>query len=257
MEEGHFDAAGNYFVKKGKEIRDEWLDGVDWQKIDERAAKIEKEKEGEQFEDAPEEVDKIATIKSILEILKPGETVLKALKRLGGKTQTQSSASMRWKAKRKKTEESTEMDKGSETDKSGNKELLLKLTGLADELLQAGMFSVYQDTYEKMAYKVKEMQKEKAETLEDDALEAAFQQGGGESSSPPVETPKEPSIEDDTTWVYKWENKENAETFGPFGSSQMLDWVNQGYFGDGVWVRKSNHSGDFHSSKRIDFELYT
>ncbi|XP_028418105.1 CD2 antigen cytoplasmic tail-binding protein 2-like [Dendronephthya gigantea] len=258
MEEGHFDAAGNYFVKKDKEIRDEWLDAVDWQKIDERAAKIEKEKNDEQFEDAPEDVDKVTIIKSILEILKPGETVLKALKRLGGKTQTQSSASMRWKAKRKKTDEGAEIDKSSEMDKSENKELLLKLTGLADELLQAGMFSVYQDTYEKMAYKVKEMQKEKAEALEDDALEAAFRQGGGgESSSPPAETPKEPSIEDDTTWVYKWENKEDAETFGPFGSSQMLDWVNQGHFGDGVWVRKSNHSGDFHSSKRIDFELYT
>ena len=261
MEEGHFDSAGNYFVKKDKEIRDEWLDGVDWQKIDEKAAKIEKDKD-EQFEDAPEEIDKISTMKLILEILQPGETVLKGLKRLGGKTQTSSSASRRWKAKRKKTEESVETKDAMETSNSGttseNKDLLLKLTGLADDLLQAGMFSVYQDTYEKLAYKVKEIEKDKAEILEDDALEAAFQQGSEEKSSAPVEAPKEPSLaENETNWFYKWKNEKEAETFGPFGSSQMLEWANQGFFGDGVWVRKSDQSGNFYNSKRIDFELYT
>ena len=30
MEEGYFDAEGNYFVKKDAEIRDNWLDNIDW-----------------------------------------------------------------------------------------------------------------------------------------------------------------------------------------------------------------------------------
>lgn len=30
MEEGHFDAEGNYFIKKDKEIKDNWLDNIDW-----------------------------------------------------------------------------------------------------------------------------------------------------------------------------------------------------------------------------------
>jgi CD2 antigen cytoplasmic tail-binding protein 2 len=261
MEEGHFDSAGNYFVKKNKEIRDEWLDGMDWQKIDERAAKIEKEKDDEQFEDAPDEIDKTTTMKSILEILKPGETVLKGLKRLGGKTQTQSSASRKWKAKRTKLDESAEMEdsveKGGGETTSENKDLLLKLTGLADDLLQAGVFSVYQDTYEKLAYRVKEIEKEKVEALDDDALEAAFQRGSGETSSASVEASKETIVDDDETkWYYKWKNDNDVETFGPFGSTQMLDWSNEGYFGDGVWVRKLDQSGDFYNSKRIDFELY-
>ena len=259
MEEGHFDSAGNYFIKKDKEIRDEWLEGVDWQKIDERAAKIEKDKEDQQFEDAPDDVDKITVMKSILEILKPGETVLKGLKRLGGKTQTQSSASRKWTAKRKKVEENSEMkESGSSKATTENKDLVLKLTGLADDLLQAGVFSVYQDTYEKLAYQVKKIEKDKAETLEDDALEAAFQEGSGETGSATVEAPTVKTFDDDeTNWYYKWENVDDAEMFGPFGSSQMLEWVNQGYFGNGVWVRKSNQSGDFYNSKRIDFELYT
>lgn len=30
MEEGHFDSEGNYFIKKEKDIRDNWLDNIDW-----------------------------------------------------------------------------------------------------------------------------------------------------------------------------------------------------------------------------------
>lgn len=30
MEEGHFDSEGNYFIKKEKEIKDNWLDNIDW-----------------------------------------------------------------------------------------------------------------------------------------------------------------------------------------------------------------------------------
>lgn len=30
MQEGYFDSEGNYFVKKEEEIRDNWLDNIDW-----------------------------------------------------------------------------------------------------------------------------------------------------------------------------------------------------------------------------------
>lgn len=30
MQEGHFDSEGNYFIKKDQEIRDNWLDNIDW-----------------------------------------------------------------------------------------------------------------------------------------------------------------------------------------------------------------------------------
>lgn len=33
MEEGHFDSEGNYFIKKDQEIRDNWLDNIDWVNI--------------------------------------------------------------------------------------------------------------------------------------------------------------------------------------------------------------------------------
>lgn len=30
MQEGHFDSEGNYFIKKDEQIRDNWLDNIDW-----------------------------------------------------------------------------------------------------------------------------------------------------------------------------------------------------------------------------------
>ncbi len=30
MQEGHFDSEGNYFVNKEEDIRDNWLDNIDW-----------------------------------------------------------------------------------------------------------------------------------------------------------------------------------------------------------------------------------
>jgi len=59
-------------------------------------------------------------------------------------------------------------------------------------------------------------------------------------------------------WEYKWEDKNDAEIHGPFTSLQMLQWTNDDYFPDGVYVRKTSSAPDgaFYSSRRIDFELY-
>jgi len=59
-------------------------------------------------------------------------------------------------------------------------------------------------------------------------------------------------------WEYKWEDKTDAEIHGPFTSLQMLEWTEDNYFPDGVFVRKTSSAPDgaFYSSRRIDFELY-
>lgn len=41
MQEGHFDSEGNYFIKKDQEIRDNWLDNIDWvMRVDDTAAPV-------------------------------------------------------------------------------------------------------------------------------------------------------------------------------------------------------------------------
>lgn len=267
MEEGHFDAEGNYFEKKEEVIRDEWLDSLDWIKIKERGEQaVNEPSDDSNFEDAEEPGDQINAVKDILGIILPGETVLNALRRLGGKesgrrkSEKSLSASARWQQKAKKQKVMDDRPSTSEEDKQN----LLKLTELADYLLQRGNFSVYQDTYEKLAHKVKTLEEQQQETNEDDALEAAFKQGGGESGDIAKEnessdnTKTESANDDEVYWQYKWENTKSATVYGPYSSSYMLDWNEQGCFGDGVWVRKvGEDDGPFYNSKRIDFELYT
>ncbi|XP_078363184.1 CD2 antigen cytoplasmic tail-binding protein 2-like [Oculina patagonica] len=266
MEEGHFDAEGNYFEKKEEVIRDEWLDSLDWVKIKERGDQVRKYmSDDSKFEDADEPAEQINKMKEILGIIKPGETVLKALRRLGGKESGRgkgSSASARWqpKAKKQKALEADSEHAASQEDK----QTLLKLTELADYLLQTGSFGIYQDTYEKLAHKVKTLEENQKAVDEDDALEAAFRQGGGEGEETVMETESsgntktETPNEDEVYWQYKWENNKTATVYGPYSSTYMLIWNEQGCFGDGVWVRKvGEDDGPFYNSKRIDFELYT
>ena len=79
--------------------------------------------------------------------------LLSAIKRLGG-GKTMSSAE-RWKVKK--------MNKGAApAATTTTKEDMLKLTGLADKLVQQGNLEIYQFTYEKLNFEIKEEEDKKA-----------------------------------------------------------------------------------------------
>lgn len=80
---------------------------------------------------------------AVVELLHPGETVAKALRRLGG-------LGGRKRGKLREDSKPTEEAK-RDTDK------LDRLTALADRLVGSGMFEIYQQTYEKLAYLMKSM----------------------------------------------------------------------------------------------------
>lgn len=83
MDEGHFDKDGHFIWKNEKEVRDNWLDNIDWQKI-----KSDKNMESNSNDSENEELEpfqEIQVYKEILNYLKPNETINKALRRLGGK----------------------------------------------------------------------------------------------------------------------------------------------------------------------------
>lgn len=96
--------------------------------------------------------------KQMLELMKSGETVQKAICRLGGSKGSSRSASSRWK-KRKNTEGTsdenadTEMTPDEKADKE-NFEKLQLLTRLADDVIQSGDMDIYQQTYEKMSFHI-------------------------------------------------------------------------------------------------------
>ncbi|XP_016092020.1 CD2 antigen cytoplasmic tail-binding protein 2-like [Sinocyclocheilus grahami] len=280
MQEGHFDSEGNYFVNKEKDIRDNWLDNIDWVKIKEQPVKKKKGlaakrkrrigdedeaeeeiKREEQRKDSEEEEEKgpaedpLATYshhqltEAVIELMRPGETVAAALRRLGGLGGHKKKGRLREGEEEKKETSNRDADK------------LDKLTALADRLVGIGEFEIYQQTYEKLAYKLKGLTRGKAaKTLEEeqDDLDMFAEEFDEKQGAEKDEDKDNSRVNDVVMWEYKWDNEENSELYGPFSSQQMQDWVDEGYFKDGVYCRKIDQEhAPFYNSKRIDFELYT
>lgn len=292
MEEGHFDSEGNYFIKKETQIRDNWLDNIDWVRIkeqpfkkkkkglsakrkrrvgDEDEAEEEKKREEQQGDEDKEEEeeeeeqpveDPLASFtqhqltEAVLELLQPGETVAAALRRLGG-------LGSKKKSKLRDDAEPTE-----ETKRDADK--LDRLTALADRLVASGMYEIYQQTYEKLTYLLKSMSSkrpavrrtggEEEEEEEEEELDMFGDKFDEKLTSKPQDTQEEEGnrVSDEVMWEYKWENEENSEIYGPFTSQQMQGWVDEGYFTSGVYCRRVDQAGSqFYNSKRLDFELYT
>uniref|UniRef100_A0A3Q2CV78 CD2 antigen cytoplasmic tail-binding protein 2 n=2 Tax=Cyprinodon variegatus TaxID=28743 RepID=A0A3Q2CV78_CYPVA len=289
MQEGHFDSEGNYFIKKETQIRDNWLDNIDWVKIkeqpfkkkkkglgakrkrrvgDEDEAEEEKQREEQQADQEEEEEEEMEPAEdplasytqqqlteAVIEMLQPGETVATALRRLGG-------LSGRKKAKLREEKEPTEESK-RDTEK------LDRLTALADRLVGSGMFEIYQQTYEKLAYMMKSMTSKRPaveqerggddgdeEQDELDMFGDKFDEKVGDKSESKDE--QDNRVSDEVMWEYKWENEEKSEIYGPFTSEQMQGWVDEGYFSTGVYCRRVDQGeSQFYNSKRIDFDLYT
>ncbi|XP_039620964.1 CD2 antigen cytoplasmic tail-binding protein 2 [Polypterus senegalus] len=292
MEEGHFDSEGNYFLNKEEQIRDNWLDNIDWVKIksqqvvkrkasllakkrprtdneaeneEQRQEKEEEEEEEEEEEDENEEgdskneveksdsedeaafrsMDKMTLLRSVVELLQPGETVARALRRLGGMRKPSS--------KRGVGQSDLEPDKPS----------LERLTGLADQLVVCGEYEIYQHTYEKLAHRIRTAEEKKRVVDEDAALDMFGEdfdegQNGIKQKEKDADEEEEKSGDTEVMWEYKWENSDNSEIYGPFSSQQMKCWVDDGYFQEGVYCRKVGQGEScFYNSRRLDFELYT
>lgn len=87
MEEGHFDKDGHFIWDNEKNVRDNWLDNIDWQKI-----KPDKKSKGEKTlgEDSSDESDdeqpmqEIEVYREIITYMKPRESINQSLRRLGG-----------------------------------------------------------------------------------------------------------------------------------------------------------------------------
>ncbi|KAJ0000938.1 hypothetical protein NQD34_005958 [Periophthalmus magnuspinnatus] len=282
MEEGHFDSEGNYFIKKETQIRDNWLDNIDWVRIkeqpfkkkkkglgakrkrrvgDEDEAEEEKKREDQQGESEEEDTeekeekeeereDPLASLshsqltQAVVELLQPGETVAAGLRRLGG-----------LKGRKKKLK-----DEEEETKRDAEK--LDRLTALADRLVGSGDYEIYQQTYEKLSYRLKSSEPMKrrvaGEDEEEDELDMFGEKFVEKLGSKTEETEQETRASDEVMWEYRWENQDSSEVYGPFSSQQMQDWVDEGYFSTGVYCRRIDQEGSqFYNSKRLDFDLYT
>ncbi|XP_045141822.1 CD2 antigen cytoplasmic tail-binding protein 2 [Echinops telfairi] len=245
MEEGHFDADGNYFLNREAEIRDSWLDNIDWVKIRERPPDQRQASDSDEEGLGQTPMSAQALLEGLLELLLPRETVAGALRRLGARG-------------------------GSQGDSKGpgrpsSPQRLDRLSGLADQMVARGNLGVYQETRERLAMRLKGLGS-RTQGSHDPAPPPSLDMFAEELPKGELEkpTPARGEAESsgdglvDVMWEYKWENTGDAELYGPFTSAQMQTWVDEGYFADGVYCRKLDPpGGQFYNSKRIDFDLYT
>lgn len=263
MEEGHFDADGHYLWKKGAEIRDNWLDNIDWVKIKNDPnykEKKEDELRGLADSDSDDEEDEKAkgfdsskTYQNILDMMEPKETIKKALQRIGKKTAKLTTA-QRWKMKKAGT-----LDDSSEK--------VTRLTELANEILtREGNMDIYDETYEMIQKKVNDSKpvpedeldmyaddfdsKEKSKLKDDDPKDSSG------VDQPSTSTSQEREEKPLLMWEYK-EQQEADQIHGPFSTEQMQKYADEGRFSSGAFVRKVGaEDSRFYSAARIDFDLY-
>lgn len=267
LEEGYFDGSGMYIWNKKSdgEVKDSWLDSIDWMTV---KPKGKPKPDEDDDEDMPEKkVDVLELYQQMLGFLKPGENVLKAIKRLGGTgSKKQLSASERLKQKKEAAKRNNTEDTEASTsaEKPEGPDNVVKLTEIADTILSAtGNMDIYQETFESVTFKIKRENSKKITTAVNDD-DDMFGDGFTAKADDTPDTKEESSgatgsisdASDEVKWEFKWEDKEEAPVYGPHTSSEMNAWVTEGYFKDGVVVRKYKQDGPFYSSKRIDFELY-
>ncbi|CAL8075949.1 unnamed protein product [Orchesella dallaii] len=301
LEEGYFDGSGMYIWNKrdASEIKDSWLDSIDWVQVKKKDPAATSKPAGtsdmdtEESKEDNEPVDVLSLYKQMLELLKPGESVLKAIKRIGGGGGKPLSALERLKQKKQAAKLAAKNGTATVTDGDDPaaassstaapeekvvvvneaSEQITKLTGLADSILSAtGNMDIYQETYESVSFKIRREESKKLtvnsavatatvgddEDMFGDGFEAkkvdvpvAAASGDGADVASSISDPS-----DEVKWEFKWEDKEEAPIYGPHTSTEMQAWVTEGYFKEGVFVRKFKQDGKFYTSKRVDFELY-
>lgn len=257
LQEGHFDGDGFYHFKKESDmIKDAWLEDIDWIKVKQRegdekkyGSDIESDSESEIYEENAD--GNIMLYTEMLEFVKEGETIAKALKRLGGNKKM--SSAQKWKLKKMGS-----LEKESEDQNMAD---FLRLTELANKIMETGNMDIYQETYEMINFKVQKASAPPAEPEMDMFAEEdkdVDKKGSKEESetSKASDGKKAPTKLDAIMWELRWKNEDTEEIYGPFTNEKMLQWQDSGYFEKGAYVRKSKQNGQWYSTKRIDFELY-
>jgi len=244
--EGYFDEQGNFVWNKNEDDDepDAWVDDYEHiSRLDkemgksvnatttsskiyfdvndtelEKVARIEKKKESSELLSPSLTVDQLRQIQ--VEILKPGENAIQALKRLGKKSNS-SSNHKKPGTVGKKTEESKKgkekvgvsntTHSNNEIMESGNdKALLEKLSEVADKLMSLGIANAYHETREEVVDKLEESKQRLTNMYE-----------------------------------YKWET-DDIKVYGPYDKNQIDDWLKQGYQ---FYMRKANSNETFKLTK--------
>ncbi|KAA3672431.1 CD2 antigen cytoplasmic tail-binding protein 2 [Paragonimus westermani] len=271
-DDGYFDGDGNFVFKKNvrcllifpysshhnllqTDAKDNWLENIDWVEVNklQQTKKITDTAISDEPPDVPvDSSQKIGLYQQLISLMKPKETVLRSIKRMGAHSNAANSAS---------------------ASQSGDPAGLLRATELADRLLQAGEFDVYQMTFEAIETVLRKANDAEPED-ELEALGKAFDKTNGSGRHTgqseqvtdsengtadmrdPTSTGEDASV---VMWHLKYSDNDDAPVEGPYTTAQLREWTNSGKFKNSpaVLVRQTDRlNGQFYKLSRIDFELY-
>ncbi|KAL7064409.1 hypothetical protein AAHC03_04525 [Spirometra sp. Aus1] len=256
LEDGYFDKCGTFIFNKVNDVGDNWLEGVDWAEIKRKEGVQESKKtksvEAEEKEDDDEKeakmppttaAEKLKLYSEIATFMRPRETVLRTLKRLGPNKPQQRS----WARKK----DGTVSEKASEP-VSVEARQFARLTELADDLLGSGDFDIYQKTKEVIDDYVATA-REVGEENELDAFGAAIDDAQG--LEPPADSEEPSSVQ--TKWLMKKGSADaDSEVEGPFTTEDLKNWLQTGLFAkpDKVFVCRQGSNEAFRALTTVDFD---
>ncbi|KAF9586013.1 hypothetical protein BGW38_010407 [Lunasporangiospora selenospora] len=259
-EGGEIDKSGNFIRKLDPErFHDNWLEGVSKKQIQQARLAHErrnKRAEQEEKEAAANDMSETDIFIELVNILKPSETVVGALQRLGGGKKAGNKAS---KPNRKKSWQKNKMDEdiqetaavGQESEEDKARKLAIeKLTDLCDKMMAKGHFEIYEGTYEQFVRNLR-----RADVIPDDWEIGTPVLRPGEQ--PPAALEDDPLLSLTTSWEYKWANpsdsQETDKVYGPYSGADMKSWRDQGFFSQGILVRMVGDA-TFESDSAVSFE---
>ncbi|KAF9922161.1 hypothetical protein FBU30_007764 [Linnemannia zychae] len=250
-EGGEIDENGNFIRKLDPErFHDSWLEGLSRNEIEAaRRAHERRERrvEMEEKEAAQGAMTETDIYVEIVNIVRPSESVIEALQRLGGGKKGGNKGAKAPKKKGWQKHKATDMETDTpvvasvESDEDiRRKQSIEKLTDLCDKMMSMGHFDIYEETYEQIVRKLR-----RADIIEDDwevgtpVLRPSERFSASSNTDPVQETSS-------VQWEYKWANPQEGqnkdEVFGPFSGADMKSWNEQGFFNNGILVRKFGDS---------------
>ncbi|KAG8992216.1 hypothetical protein FRB94_014665 [Tulasnella sp. JGI-2019a] len=234
MEEGKFDEDGT-FVRSfdPHQVHDRWMDGMDEREI-KKARRSQKKIREKEEERQRKDADGLANKSKeelelqLLDYIRPGESVLQALGRLGAEKKKGGKLKPKKKSKLAKANLDPAVNaEASSTDPAQHPEnsAIERVTALASTLMAMGELHVYEETHRTLVHSVRE-----AGLVSGDWVPP--------SAAPTVQPP--PPSESLIKYQYRWAPEYLAtttggakagEVFGPYGKDELTAWRGANFFG--------------------------
>ena len=169
LKEGHFDDQGTFIFRKEKEeIRDNWIDNIDWQTIketdetepgDRKEEDSSESSEDEGYKRNEKKSDSIDCLKRLIGLMNPDETVQRAMQRLGKSKLKNVKKNAANKYRQQKAKQTDKPPAGAEPSSEEREEQerkanLNSLIELSNQMLSDGDMNIYEKKREALEYQL-------------------------------------------------------------------------------------------------------